>query len=579
MEPSPDQRLIVDEENFVGDYFDELKRLETFVNEDFLDNDYDLELGEDDDERAVTTPAADRSFGGTESFKNYGREQRGSTTNITDMPPEIDSRAVGAMPVFGMATPIESTQQDLPQLFGLGGHTGPLQAKSEMKQGDSSRRIRRTESKIQLDILVMKREALRKDAEVAKQMSFVMSSLDSVIRLKQGKPETTKDTTAMRAMLDYKVPIKIMKRATSVQVENSLYNFKGALEQMGLKDVAEGKVIGSTDEETRIKRAALRWIGDDERMLSSIRTKLGQEAKGTILLEHIITYYIEPMIGDSRNAETKFQAFDYLAMFGGDEENMHKHFDEFVNIVSHLSAKRQGDSAEWVQYLSDRVPADLYTEYDRFLRTLTTSQQRKACEDVTAFALYLGKALTRLRERTPPNALTLAPTQGDHLPPSMNMHGQRREGKMERLPDVIPGHPRLVDSMGKAFNACPDCAFKGCPKANDPKGICDVCDEVPESRVAQLAKGSDFYKEKVDKKRVLLNKKPIDYGGMKSNTHERKLMWGDEMFDLIDSLAEEDVADESVEEEAPQSDFKGFRQEFFEARKESALRLGTYEDE
>ena len=40
-----------------------------------------------------------------------------------------------------------------------------------------------------------------------------------------------------------KVPIKIMKRATSVQVENSLYNFKGALEQMGLKDVAEGKVL------------------------------------------------------------------------------------------------------------------------------------------------------------------------------------------------------------------------------------------------------------------------------------------------------------------------------------------------
>ena len=85
-----------------------------------------------------------------------------------------------------------------------------------------------------------------------------------------------------------------------------------------------------------------------------------------------------------------------------------------------------------------------------------------ACEDVTAFSLYLGKALTRLRERTPPPAVTPAPTQGDHLPPNLNMHEQRREGKMERLPDVIPGHPRLVDSLGKAFNACPDCAFKGC---------------------------------------------------------------------------------------------------------------------
>ena len=126
------------------------------------------------------------------------------------------------------------------------------------------------------------------------------------------------------------------------------------------------------------------------------------------------------------------------AMFGGDEENLHKFSDQFVNIVSHLSANRRGDPAEWVQHLPDRVPADLYTEYDRFLRTLTTSQQRIACEDVTAFSLYLGKALRRLRERTPPPVLTPAPTQRGNLPPSMNMHGQRREGKMERLPGVIP---------------------------------------------------------------------------------------------------------------------------------------------
>ena len=96
----------------------------------------------------------------------------------------------------------------------------------------------------------------------------------------------------------------------------------------------------------------------------------------------------------------------------------------------------------------------------------TRSYQISKEEIGTSFALYLGKALTRLRERTPPLALTPAPTQGDHLPPSMNMHGQRREGNMGRLPDVIPGHPRLVDSLGKAFNACPDCAFEGCPKAN-----------------------------------------------------------------------------------------------------------------
>ena len=62
-EPIPDQRLNVDEENIEGDYSDELKKLETFVKEDFVDNDYDLELSEDDDERAVTTPAVERLLG------------------------------------------------------------------------------------------------------------------------------------------------------------------------------------------------------------------------------------------------------------------------------------------------------------------------------------------------------------------------------------------------------------------------------------------------------------------------------------------------------------------------------------
>jgi hypothetical protein len=56
-------------------------------------------------------------------------------------------------------------------------------------------------------------------------------------------------------------------------------------------------------------------------------------------------------------------------MFGGDEENMHKYCDQFVYILSHLYANRQGDPAGWVQHLSERVPHELHTEYDCCLRT------------------------------------------------------------------------------------------------------------------------------------------------------------------------------------------------------------------
>ena len=131
------------------------------------------------DEHPVATPAAERHIGGDGTFLTYGRGQRESMTDIIDTLPEIDSGAFEAIPVLEMATPIESTRQALPQLFGLGGQTGHLQAKSEMKQGDRAATTRRVMSKVQLGIMMMKRESLKKDTEVAKQMSFVMSSLNS----------------------------------------------------------------------------------------------------------------------------------------------------------------------------------------------------------------------------------------------------------------------------------------------------------------------------------------------------------------------------------------------------------------
>ena len=118
---------------------------------------------------------------------------------------------------------------------------------------------------------------------------------------------------------------------------------------------------------------------------------------------------------------------------------------------------------------------------DRYLRKLAPRVQRKATENITTFALYMGKALTQLREREP---------VFEKAAPVLHAHQQGRcEGtKMERLPDVIPGHPRLVDSFGTALNACPGCSFKAYPKANDPTGLCDVhvCDDVSEVRAAQI---------------------------------------------------------------------------------------------
>jgi hypothetical protein len=45
-----------------------------------------------------------------------------------------------------------------------------------------------------------------------------------------------------------------------------------------------------------------------------------------------------------------------------------------------------------------------------------------------------------------------------------------------------------VGQDGVEFNACPDCYFTWCLKANDPSGKCDVCDDVNQERALELEK-------------------------------------------------------------------------------------------
>ena len=97
---------------------------------------------------------------------------------------------------------------------------------------------------------------------------------------------------------------------------------------------------------------------------------------------------------DRADAERAFLKVDYLLMFSGNQETMHAAIDEFVNIIDRLPAGRRGEAADWVVHLSEQVPPDLYTEYDRLLRTLTPREQRNASEDVETFALYLGNRMT-----------------------------------------------------------------------------------------------------------------------------------------------------------------------------------------
>ena len=140
----------------------------------------------------------------------------------------------------------------------------------------------------------------------------------------------------------------------------------------------------------------------------------------------------------------------------------------------------------------------------------------------------------------------------------------------------------------------------GCAKAWDGDDECDIFGKPTKKRVVRIAK-NEKYKEKVDTYRKEKKQEAIDYEpAPSSNVHEfpegeRRMEWGEEMFALIDSLAEEDsTPEEPVEEEAQEIDyeegapqalthFSGFRDAFFEASQESqqreARRLGWNENE
>jgi hypothetical protein len=124
----PDLRQDGDEDNEENDYFNELRSPEIIKKGHLCDDDYDLEYDSDVDKVPETTPAAERLLGGADSFQNYMREQRESTTRSSDILAEIEPRPFETIPTKEMANENEPTPPVLPKIFQLNGQIGHLQA-------------------------------------------------------------------------------------------------------------------------------------------------------------------------------------------------------------------------------------------------------------------------------------------------------------------------------------------------------------------------------------------------------------------------------------------------------------------
>ena len=95
--------------------------------------------------------------------------------------------------------------------------------------------------------------------------------------------------------------------------------------------------------------------------------------------------------------------------------------------------------------------------------------------------------------------------------------GGARGPSLKKLPEVILGHSRLVDSYGIEFNACPNDYFRWCPKVDDPNGTCNVCDDVTPERALEFEK-KPLYQDKVVAKRAAQRESAIAFK-QKANIH------------------------------------------------------------
>ena len=136
----------------------------------------------------------------------------------------------------------------------------------------------------------MKTEMRNVSAKHEKQVEAIHLSYKKVNGLQLTEDKSKAE--AMRVAMDGKVISKAIKRSSCKQIENSVYKLEEDLEFMGLLDVAGGSRNGSFDsnfeEEKRLKRAILRWVGDNERITTSMRTKMGKASVGSDAYEHIL---------------------------------------------------------------------------------------------------------------------------------------------------------------------------------------------------------------------------------------------------------------------------------------------------
>ena len=282
--------------------------------------------------------------------------------------------------------------------------------------------------------------------------------------------------------------MKPLQRATAQAAENSIFRFNGSLTQVGLRDVATGAAVPTPLEDEMLARMVLRWVADDESVMTALRNEFGDHAGGGMeMLNYIKANYIRTIVKDASDAEHELNVFDWAKPFGKTSIEMKVELDSLKDIIGRLPPSRRGDPHYWIGYITDRIPEDLAAELDRYLRGQSVVQQQRAASSVAELMVMLGKALDKKNKRAG------VETKLCQWKKDMGINAHEEKGR-----------------DGKERKKCPECELIWCPKAKDLSRDCDVYKDPSPGRAATIQTYPN-YQRKVDALRQKLGKKPIVY--------------------------------------------------------------------
>ena len=294
----------------------------------------------------------------------------------------------------------------------------------------------------------------------------------------------------------HKLKLAAFKRGTVGEAQNSVFKLRGQLRAIGLLNHAYLNDGGSLESE-KLRGIVMRWIEDDDEVVTDLRTRFGDTGSGFDLYQHVLTAFVAPLTDETTDAETELRRFDWHSVFSKDGRHLQTALNKLWSIIALLDNSRRGDSKFWIKELEDHSPAALTAEVERLLRKRSTAEQAQATTDTLFYSRVMATALNTLRRREKDPSLVTSLQQ-----PGVNVTGTHEQP----LPTVTPKIDEIKPTGGGDKPKCSKCNSFGCPKGAKPHLLCDSCDDIPVSRQLEI---SGNYRRRVQRQREKAGKPPL----------------------------------------------------------------------